>query len=115
MRKFVRFEENNDWEGERWNFYIPVDGNGACLEHLTKVLENAQSNDGCPYSLYPDELTETEVDTLVKFSKSGYMDYENKLDGIMDPAFFLNLTVEKLDQFYKGSISDYIKTAETKT
>ena len=37
--KYYRLKEINDWEGETWNFYIPVEGNQKEIEKLKSSLE----------------------------------------------------------------------------
>jgi len=60
-KNFIRFKECNSWEGETWNFYIPVEGNEKAIKRLAKILEKYPS-----YTLYPIPLSEKEVDILVK-------------------------------------------------
>lgn len=38
-RKYVPIVEDNEWEGERWRFYIPLKGNEEDLARLTKTLD----------------------------------------------------------------------------
>ena len=79
--KFVRLTENNDHEGESWNFWLQLDGNEVELQELKKFLSENGFEDEFQYELDLTEVDESEVDILVKHSKSGYMSYENKVVG----------------------------------
>lgn len=110
---FVKFTENNDWEGESWNFWLQLDDNEEEIEKLNQFL--TKNDVGEAYELDMTPVSEEEVDTLVKHSRSGYMTYENKVtgaftmpeyedDGQEDSAYeFAN------DNFYKGDIERCFK------
>lgn len=114
---FVKFTEHNDNEGEDWNFWLQLDGNEADLETLKEFVEQFDEN----YESYELDLTpvpESEVDILVKHSGSGYMNYENKVTGVLNlPDIDLDAVAidddkgyEWLqDNFYKGDIARSLK------
>ena len=94
--KFIQFSEYNDWEGEKWNFWLQNDGNQDEILKLDKLLNESSYKD---YKIHSGLISEEEVDTLVKNSSSGYFNYHNKVIGIfICPEF---LTDETL---YKGGI-----------
>jgi len=95
MKSFIRFTENNDWEGESWNFYIPVEGNEIEIERLRDLI-NTQDDEMC-FEMNEDTfLTEEEVDILVDNATHGYFPSDNKLDEIRCP--------EDLEGLYKGGL-----------
>lgn len=98
--KFIKFTENNDWEGESWNFWLQVDGNEKEIEEFReKISENS------PYELANEIIDEKEVDTLVKHCTSGYFDSENKVKGKFNvKKIILN---KNEDNLYKGGIRDF--------
>lgn len=111
--KFVKFEEYNDWEGETWRFWLQLDGNEESLKKLVPLVKEADAHSGGnEYRLDLNEiLDEREVDTLVKYTQSGYMDNDNKVVGT------LKLTDDMVkrsegdndDPFYKGGVRGYFK------
>lgn len=104
---YAKFVEENEWEGETWNFYIPIAGNEDALSALASALKNSY-DEFEQYRLDLDfPIPEFEVDVLVKHSDAGYLHYHNKLAGT------LVLTDETLteirgedDPLYKGGIRD---------
>jgi hypothetical protein len=103
---FAKFTENNDWEGEVWNFYIPVAGNEEALKALrAKLDEWARDSGGCEYDLAEDYLTEAEVDTLVKHADTdGYYPDHQKLEGSLDLD-----AIHSSGDLYKGTIQDRMR------
>lgn len=94
---FVRFTEHNDWEGETWNFYIPLEGNKEALHELYDLVKNVDD-----YELdMKNIITNEQVNALINHGNhdSGYMDTHNKLSGVLD----MNLVTA--DGLYKGGIS----------
>ncbi len=81
-KPYVRFEEFNDHEGEEWNFFINKFGNEKFLESLKNALDRVgkQEQYELPYKLYDGEIPEYEVDILVKYTPSGYMDTFQAVD-----------------------------------
>lgn len=57
--------EANEWEGETWRFYIPVEGNEAALTRLSEALVETLGDDS-PYRVAKKRLTAAEVETLVQ-------------------------------------------------
>jgi hypothetical protein len=104
--EFVKFTEENDWEGETWRFYLQLEGNEEALDELTLLVEKMENWGEESYSLDLDPLEEEEVDILVKHSDSGYMDYHQKVEGFLEiPDNANELSEEDLfSLFYKGGI-----------
>jgi len=106
MKNFVKFIEENDWEGETWNFYIPFKGNEEAIKKLAVRIRNSES-----YTLVQTPISEKEVDILVKHDNfKGYMARENKLSGKLDFTDYPNKSTNGADDpFYKGDIEKYLK------
>lgn len=99
---YAQLVENNDWEGERWCFYLPVEGNEGTLKFLNDAL------DGDTYAITKEYLTEAEVNALVKFGGAGYMDLHTKLNGIVDLKKLQKAMENPMDDpLYKGGIADF--------
>lgn len=80
---FAKFTEHNDWEGETWHHYLPVEGNEFFLARLSTIILELDP-EGEEFELDLENLLdESEVDVLVKHSDSGYMFYHNKVTGRM--------------------------------
>lgn len=117
---FVKFTEHNDWEGESWNFWLQLDGNEAPLARLKSIVDlmNAAGYEE-KYGLDMTPVQESEVDILVKHTDSGYMDYDNKIEGSFSLPHFdeeLFNYEDEIDQkvfdymndlVYKGRISEH--------
>ncbi len=105
--EFVEFIEYNDNEGEPWRFWLQYDGNEEQLEKLSDLL--ADSDD---YNLHLNVVaSESEVETLVRYTQSGYFNYENMVTGKLttpEP----NRNDPDDDPLYKGGIRDYFKENE---
>lgn len=118
---FVKFTDTNDNEGESWNFWLQFDGNEVELKKLERILGKFDEGGETSYSLDMSLVPESEVNSLVKYTDSGYMDYNNKVTGIFTcPTLSKSIDVfemedeisdeafEWLDQkFYKGEIQRY--------
>lgn len=81
---YVKFTENNEWEGETWHFYIPTTGNEEALAKLAEaigVIDPASNNNDSYWLQLDNPIPESEVDVLVKHSEVGYLRYHNKLTG----------------------------------
>ena len=110
MITYKRFTEENDWEGEKWHFYIPVPGNEEALSKLEKLISEKGYDD--IYAFHKEMFTEAEVDVLVKYSEQGYMPHHNKLSGLLDYKSLLkamDFVDEDKDPLYKGGIKEYVK------
>ena len=105
--KYVKLTENNDWEGEEWNFFIPLDVNKEGLKLISdKLNENPQKSD-CSITLHEEVFDEEEVDGLVKMSKCGYMHEYNKMTGSIKSERFYDLYIDDfLDLIYKGQLKN---------
>ncbi len=105
-KQFIRLRECNNWEGETWNFYIPVTGNEEAIKKLAVLIENYQE-----HTLYPIPIGESEIDVLVKNdNRVGYMARYNKLEGKLDFTGFPDKSTNGAeDPFYKGDIQKYLK------
>ena len=106
------FVENNDWEGEEWYFYIPLEENKAEIEWLWDRLErcNEMMQDAFYFA---DDIELDEALIFEKHTKSGYMDEHNVLDGKLDIRTFKTMTDEELfDALYKGKIAEYMEWQE---
>lgn len=115
-RKFVKFTERNDNEGETWFFFLPVnnDEEHAHYKVFSKAIELDEEE---TYSIELENLvSENEVDILVKHSPEGYMDTFNKIEGRMKQTEFKDICErlsnedsfeEAMDELYKGGIKRF--------
>jgi hypothetical protein len=108
MTDYVKFTEENDWEGETWHFYIPVDGNQLTLSVLAAALETSPIES---YTLDLTPIPESEVDTLVKHTEVGYTADHTKLSGVLllAPDTVDQLSAYDTDPFYKGEIAKFVQ------
>lgn len=110
MKRFIKFEENNDHEGETWFFWLQVDGNREELSKLAELLDEADTE---WYTLYWDEWDEDFVDFGVEEGGWGYMNYHNKVIGQFTCPTELedgySLSEMCNEWFYKGSIRDHFQ------
>ncbi|WP_327139401.1 hypothetical protein [Nocardia sp. NBC_01327] len=115
MTTYRRFIETNDHEGETWNFWLQVDGNMTALAILGDQLDKLKALMDWPFDLTSEQLDEPEVDLLIRFGESGYMNQHNKINGSLRlPAILAcgnftgvtygDLTDEVTDLLYKGGI-----------
>lgn len=105
--RYMKFTDTNDWEGEAWNFYVPLtDPNckllmDECIRHYNEYAESSLNVDGS------HTFTESEVRVLVKNSHDGYLPTHNvatisKVPVDDDPEMFYSMVC-------KGSIFTRIK------
>lgn len=110
-KQYITFRESNQWEGESWNFYIPVEGNKEAIEELQKI-SNGKVDAPTAYVVKELLLTENDVNGKVKDCDSGYLNYHNKLEGRLDLKRLKNYKKEakKIGQcpLYKGGIESYV-------
>lgn len=106
---YVELIEHNDWEGETWSFWIPLDGNEEAVAKLRALLV-AGGDDYVDMFEFGSEMVDAkELDFLRKRTKgdTGYMGRHHKLRGRLEipdkPA------TEVLDMLYKGGIYDLMK------
>lgn len=114
---FVKFTEENDWEGETWNFYLQFTGNEQNIGHFFALLRTIQAQpgnqSGFPYTLtFDPPLSEEQVDTLIKHGNDGhgYMDAHQKCVGVFEiPQDLINDPTEQgLETWlYKGQITKW--------
>lgn len=117
-RRFVKFIERNEWEGETWVHWLQVEGNEAELTKLWNLLADAQSEEGDEDTEEPEfelvdfekeTLSEEHVDVLVKHTECGYMAAHTKVVGKF-------VCPDELGDggraFYKGDITKHF-TADT--
>lgn len=102
MTTYLRFTEINDWEGEEWNFYLPIEGNESALEHLRTLIEGNPDTYEIDDYPYPGAV----VDHITKRSRSGYMNYENRVEGFLQLPDSIDDWVDN-DPFYKGGIRKF--------
>ncbi|WP_029931069.1 hypothetical protein [Nocardia otitidiscaviarum] len=107
---YGRLIEYNDWEGETWNFWLAVDGNGPALDRLVEfVAKRYGDDDPQPFRFTDDLLSAEQVDLLVRFAECDYMPTHNRVDGV------LTLPGELGDDFarklYKGGIKGFFTEA----
>lgn len=113
MSKYAQLTENNDWEGETWHFYIPIEGNEAILDQLADTL-TLMADEAFELELEP--IPEVEVDILVKRGgDTNYMAAHNKLAGrlVLTDEHLAKLAAGDVDPLYKGRIRDHMKAAES--
>lgn len=102
-KTYFKFVENNEWEGEKWNFYIPLSEKEH--NHLVELLDQLDTffNEGNPYSL-KGAVKESKVDEKVANSSGGYMAKHNKISSFKKDILLITLDDFKEDDpFYKGS------------
>jgi hypothetical protein len=96
-RLFYHINENNDWEGEDWNFYLVQEGNELFIERLKEAIAKFDEY-GETLEISDKLVSEKEVDTLVKHSKSGYMAYYNKVDKVISPDV---IEMDSMEDFFQ--------------
>lgn len=108
---FVKFTENNDHEGESWNFWLQKDGNEKELDKLFDLMTDHASEE--EFGMDMREVPESEVDIVVKHSDEGYIPYNNKVTGTFVcpeiPEDIIDTEDDSVwewlqDNFYKGDI-----------
>lgn len=119
-KRFARFVEVNEHEGETWNFWLELTGdNGSQLETLQEHIWNATADEhGRPpepalqeFTLTEDVEDETIVDALVLYSDEiGYMPTHQKVTGVFTCPEDLG---EHLEKLYKGGIVKLFTTEES--
>jgi hypothetical protein len=106
-KNYYRFTEINVWEGETWNFYIPCEGNEEAFAALHEALSGMDHYSGI-YETSLEPVPASEVSALCKHSKTGYMREHNKLKGRLDADRVKHLTVDNVDDLYKGGIEGFM-------
>jgi len=88
---YILFRETNNWEMERWRFYIPLRGNETAVRALLDAARRLEPEYGCflgshvRYDIRAIPVPESEVDRLCRRGRCrGYMATHNKLEGRLD-------------------------------
>lgn len=106
---FVRLHEENDWEGERWNWWLQVAGNEVEISKLLGLLRKAEIEEefDLPFKLHPQDVEpESVVDKLVEYAVSGYNDSDIKVTGKFTCPEDLGYDC---DQLYKGGVNNFFE------
>lgn len=117
MKTYNRISWMNDWEGETIHYWVPVAGTDAAgfpfeIRNRVKTFKELVSDNEF-YEVFFEDVTESEVDTLVKFGEQctdglnhrkceGFLDIE-KIKGLMIPAKDTEETTEvdgNLDHYF---------------
>lgn len=115
--KYYIFTEHNDYEGETWNFYIPMEK--LHRDIIAQAIESTDEFDS-PYEISDKAYDEVEVDFIIRNIKgtSSYMSEFNKCNGInqqlLDKLLDQSVNITENDPFYKGSCWDIIPASEIK-
>lgn len=103
IMNYYTFEENNEWEGETWNFHVPLTKEQR--DSIAHIIESTDEFDS-PYHISNYTLSEKEVDNKVKKSRSGYMKFHNKCEPLsefqIDALNQGTFNILENDIFYKG-------------
>jgi hypothetical protein len=102
---YYRIIENNEWEGESWEFFLKEEGNEKFIKKLKEALEKFGADHDLGISIEEELVPEFEVDVLVKYRKSNYMYSHNKVDKVLDPKTIKTKKYEDFtDCIYKGGL-----------
>ena len=106
MLEYFKFTETDEWEGETWNFYVPL-----TKEQEARVRELIAPGDEheSPYSLSTDPVTEEEVDDLMATRGTTTVVAEHNKCGPLDTELPRSLYPEN-DFFHRGAPFDVIET-----
>jgi hypothetical protein len=118
--KYVKFTEENEWEGETWRFWLPYDGNEEALRQLMELNPSEHHLVGVipgdsftlDLSKFVDEPTVDAFVANVDEGDDGYMPPDQKVEGVLDISPLVGLSNKDAEQFlYKGGIRDLFTTA----
>ena len=110
---FIRFRESNNWEMERWSFYIALRGNEEAIRILAEAAARLEPREGCfaggyiPYDVRMVPIPEHWVDRICRRSRGGYLMAHNKIDGRLDLRKIkaaARRMGEEGDPLYKGGL-----------
>lgn len=106
MTTYATFTEDNEWEGEVWRFYIPIEGNEVALNQLANLVEQAEA-----YGLSLTPLNEATVDDRVaQPDDTDYLAAHTKLTGRLDLTRVIGKPADDVfDVIYKGGIRDLME------
>jgi hypothetical protein len=106
MLEYFKFTETNEWEGETWNFYVPLtEEQEARVRELIGPGDEHES----PYSLSTEPVTEEEVDDLMATLGTTTVIAEHNKCGPLDADLPHTLQSDN-DFFHKGAPFDVIET-----
>jgi hypothetical protein len=106
MLEYFKFTETNEWEGETWNFYVPLtEEQEARVRELIAPGDEHES----PYSLSTERVTDEEVDDLMATRGTTTVIAEHNKCGPLDTDLPPALHSGN-DFFYKGAPFDVIET-----
>jgi hypothetical protein len=102
MTLYVTLVEDNDWEGETWRFYLPLEGNDGELRKLKRLIDDAGDES---YTLDLSPIKEEIVDARVKnlSDDTSYMAAHKKFEGTFKCP-------PSVDDLYKGGIKDFFES-----
>lgn len=111
LEDFIVFEENNDYEGETWRFYITLKGNEDAVSAIEDLIGSVDEY-GDYYNI--SILKKLHRYTIDKTAMAGYMPSASVIDGTLDigklkkaAADFTNSAIE--DPLYKGGITEFFR------
>jgi hypothetical protein len=112
MAEYLKFTEYNDYEGESWNYFVPVTHeNTEKARKLASLVKRFGIRD---FEVSEQKFTEEEVSALLALKEGVYMDEYNLCDAIyMDKIEFRdkkNKTTSEEDAEYYSK-SDTLPTA----
>lgn len=100
-KQYFKFTENNDWEGETWNFYIPM--SVADHEKISEIIKDKEF-----YSLSKKPLAIDEIKSRLKRgSKTSCLCDEN----LCSEKFKIPKKIDwdEDDPFYKGGLWEVLE------
>lgn len=115
--KYYIFTEHNDYEGETWNFYVPMEK--IHRDIIAQAVESTAEFDS-PYQISDKSYDETEVNFILMNIKSStsYLPEFNKCGPInqilLDKLLDQSVNITENDPFYKGSCWDIIASSDIK-
>lgn len=112
---YAKLTERNEWEGETWYFWIPIEGNEDSLDSLGKAIDHIDDeSEKTTFELDLTPVPESEVDILIKHEEGDnttYMDAHNKIAGklVLPEEALAQLTAGEIQPLNKGGIRDFCK------
>jgi hypothetical protein len=106
MLEFFKFTETDEFEGETWNFYVPLTEE---QEARIRELVAATDEQEVPYSLSEEPVTEEEVDDLMATLGTTTVVAEHNKCGPLD-VDLPHTPHSENDFFHKGAPFDVIET-----
>jgi hypothetical protein len=106
MLEFFKFTETDEFEGETWNFYVPLtEEQEARIRELVAATDEQEG----PYSSGEEPVTEEEVDDLMANRGTTTVVAEHNKCGPLDTDLPPRLSSE-YDFFHKGAPFDVVET-----